>query len=554
MIQSSSYRFFLVCALAAVISCSTPSKQVVATYGHLNFEKWDRTPECCEAIGRKVAISSGGPQSTECGKTVISQGGNLIDSAVATAFCLAVERPQSVSIAGGGFMVIHLAVPKHKTVFIDFRETAPSNTSPELFKEPIKKDGNGLLVATPGFVGGLYHAQQTYGALKGKSGWAKILAPAIDIAQNGFAVYPSLAEKIQTRKEGLSKNETLSKILLPGGLPLKIGDQLKQLDLAKTLRKIAKEGPDGFYKGSIAHAIYDAVKSRGGILSEKDLANYATTERVPLSTVAFGKSIITAPPPSSGGIQVLQILKSMEGVPNDNHYLVSLAEEFRTSFSHRYDDVADPDFTAVNPLKKLQPEAPYTKSPSNPKIESPDTTHLSLIDEEGNAVSATISQNYFFGAAIGVPGTGILLNDQMSDFSLDGKVKTNLPLPNRRPLSNMAPTIVLENESPVLVIGAAGGPQIVTGIAQVILNRHSRKMTLKESVFAPRIHHHFNPDNLYPEQNGFSSDQLNTLRKADFNIVPPTSYSQVNAVEANLKTGELRAVSEPRDAGKAFAE
>ena len=202
-------------------------------------QKLDRTADCCEAKGKRFAISSGGKHSTECGKRILASGGNIVDASVATAFCLAVERPHSVSIAGGGFMLIHQAQPNPKTVFVDFRETAPAAISPQLFKKELDKDGNGLLVATPGFVAGLFEVKRKYGALKGNEGWAKTIQPAIELAEKGFLVYPSLSEKIEIRKEGLSSDGYLKSLFLPNGSPLKVGDLLVQKDLANTLRKIS---------------------------------------------------------------------------------------------------------------------------------------------------------------------------------------------------------------------------------------------------------------------------------------------------------------------------
>jgi gamma-glutamyltranspeptidase/glutathione hydrolase len=450
-------------------------------------------------------------------------------------------------------MLIHLVKPKPKTVFVDFRETAPAAISPKLFKKELDKDGNGLLVATPGLVAGLYEVQKKYGALKGNEGWMKTIQPAIELAEKGFLVYPSLSEKIEIRKEGLSQDDYLKGLFLPNQSSLKTGDLLVQKDLANTLRKISENGPSAIYEGEIAKFIVERVRMKKGVLSLEDLKRYRPKERTPLKLTVLGKTVMTAPPPSSGGIQVLQILKAMGKTVPDDKYLIKLAKVFRTSFSERYVEVADPDFTSVDPMKKLDLKLVSQEKPGI-RVESPDTTHLSLIDSEGNAVSSTVSQNYFFGAAIGVPGTGILLNDQVSDFSLDGKNKKNEPRPRRRPLSNMAPTIVFENERPVLVLGAAGGPQIVTGVSQVILNRFLRGMTLKESIFAPRLHHHFNPDKLFPEKSGFSEAELKKLKDAGFDIANPSSYSQVYAVEADPKTGELRAVSEPRDEGSTSSE
>ena len=548
------------------------------TDAHLDYQKWNRTNECCVAQGKKVAIASGGSHSSECGEKVLDGGGNLVDAAVATAFCLAVERPHSVSVAGGGFMLIHLV--DGQDVFLDFRETAPAAAHKKLFldehgKEVPELNRNGILaVGTPGFVAGLYKAQTTHGQLKGRSGWRKVIQPAIELALGGFAVYPSLVEKVEKRKDVLAKDSSLAKLLLPDGKPVNVGDRLIQSDLAKSLDQIAKGGPDVFYKGAIAKKIAKFSKEQRGLITLKDFQNYRVKQRTPLVGSFRGHRIVTAPPPSAGGILVLQSLKMIEGMQLSadtpaGDYAHTVAEVFKRSFADRYLQSGDPDFETLKPQVRLN-EKYIAKIRSEIKTdsarpaktiaagdgladESPDTTHLSLIDSEGNAVSATITLNYFFGSGLMVPGTGIILNDEMGDFDPKGE-GANLALPNRRPVSSLSPTIVFDGTTPILSIGAAGGPYIITGMVQTILKRLLLGWSLRDSVFAPKIHHQFNPDVLRLETGGFSDALVADLKSRGHSIDAPVLYAQIPAAEFNKATGQVTAVIDPRDEGGAVAK
>ena len=586
MMASRSSRVFSSLILFQFLGCITngPTKDPPRTVGpsftdkHLDYQKWKRTRECCTAQGMKVAIASGGTFSSKCGEKILDGGGNLIDAAVATAFCLAVERPHSVSIAGGGFMLIHLA--DSQDIFLDFRETAPAAATQKMFldrhgEEIPDLNRNGILaVGTPGFIAGLYKAQTTYGKLKGQSGWRKVIQPAVELARNGFPIYPSLVEKVERRKDILVKDTSLAKLLLPKGNPVRVGDRLTQADLATSLEQIAKQGPDVFYKGLIAQKISKFSRTHHGLLTSRDLSDYQVKQRTPISATFRGHRIVTAPPPSAGGIMILQSLKIIEGMPikptmPQGDYLHIIAEVFKRTFADRYTQIGDPDFETLKILPRLN-ESYITKIRQDIDIktarpantikagtglidESTDTTHLSLIDSEGNAVSATITLNYFFGAGIMVPGTGIILNDEMGDFDPKGE-NGNPVLPKRRPISSLSPTIVFDGSRPMLALGAAGGPYIITGMTQAILNRLVLGWSLRDSIFAPKIHHQFSPDILRMETGGFANEIISDLRSRGHSIDAPALYPQIPAVEFDKAKGQVTAVIDPRDEGGAVAK
>jgi gamma-glutamyltranspeptidase/glutathione hydrolase len=363
-------------------------------------------------------------------------------------------------------------------------------------------------------------------------------------------------------------------LLLPKGIPLKVGDRLTQTDLATSLEQIAKQGPDVFYKGLIAQKISKFSRTQHGLLTSRDLSDYQVKQRTPISATFRGHRIVTAPPPSAGGIMMLQSLKIIEGMPikptmPQDDYLHIIAEVFKHTFADRYTQIGDPDFETLKILPRLN-ESYITKIREDIDIktarpattikagtglidESPDTTHLSLIDSEGNAVSATITLNYFFGAGIMVPGTGIILNDEMGDFDPKGE-NGNPVLPKRRPISSLSPTIVFDGSKPMLALGAAGGPYIITGMTQAILNRLVLGWSLRDSIFAPKIHHQFSPDILRMENGGFANEIISDLRSRGHSIDAPALYAQIPAVEFDKAKGQVTAVIDPRDEGGAVAK
>lgn len=567
---------------------------------------WNRKADCCSATGKRLAIASGGSFSSRAGLEMFntensrhksvslpasSAKGNIVDAMVAVAFCLAVERPQSLGIGGGGFMILHLAKEK-KDIFIDFRETAPRRASADMF---LDKSGQviagssltgALSVATPGFVAGLYEIHRKWGILT----WDQVLSPAIRLAQEGFPAYPVLIDRIQERKEILKRDPTLTHIFLPDGEnPPAPGAPIIQKDLAKTLRGIAKGGKKNFYEGSIASLIAGFLRQQKGILDETDLRDYRVVYREPIRTTFKTHAILSAPPPSAGGLVLSQTLGMLSGIDLNamarkfpDQYLQLLAEAMSRSYADRSYYVGDPDdpsfdrkafaalmipeyVAAMGKSLDFQSHTPSDKIvPAGfLKRESPETSHVSIIDDQGNAASATLSINYLFGSGQAVPGTGIILNDTMDDFSVKTGEKNvygliagenNKIRPGRRPVSSMSPTIVLENGKPILVLGAAGGPRIISSVLQVILNDLALydRQSLRRAVFAPRIHHQWVPDTLVMET-GFPQSLVDEMKNKGHSVKLEPKTAVLHAVHFNARAKEFEAVFDPRDEGGAEA-
>jgi len=557
---------------------------------HLEMKKYNYGPDCCTAKGKSIAIASGGNLSASAGMEIHKQGGNAVDVAVATAFALCVERVYSTSIGGGGFATLHLVDPKVKgDYFVDFRETAPRLVKPGMFMgkngEPnskLSQDG-GLAVATPGVVAGLFDLHQKWGKLP----WKQLLQPAIRLAQNGFPVFHGLANRIERKREALLEDPYLTKFLFKKGKqPLKVGDLLVQRELAKTLTEIAQHGKKGFYSGRVAAAMVKAVKARGGIMDATDLKNYETRFRTPVTATFGNYQLISAPPPSSGGIvaaQVLGVLASFDLAKQSQdsaRFIHLVAEALKRGYADRSEYVGDPDFFKKDYASLLTPEyIEQIRSRLNLEKATPSsevkpgefirprtsgTTNADVIDAEGNAVSLTISTNGPFGASVGVPGTGILMNDTMDDFTLKAGEKNmwgvttgdgNLIAPGKRPLSSMMPTILLSKDTnrPLLALGGAGGSRIISGVIEVILNDlYVMKGDLKASIFAPRFHHQWVPDELVIE--GFSEDTKARAKAMGYVVVSENDFSDIIAVSKDPATNDLVSVFDPRVEGGALAE
>lgn len=567
---------------------------------------WNRKTDCCSATGKRLAIASGGKLSSKAGLEMFSTEnsrnksvsrsasgvkGNIVDAVVAVSFCLAVERPQSLGIGGGGFMTLHLEKEK-KDIFIDFRETAPRRASADMF---LDKSGQviagaslegALSVATPGFVAGLYDIHRKWGNLK----WDQVLSPAIRLAEEGFPAYPVLINRIRKRKDVLKRDSTLTHIFLPDGEnPPAAGAPIIQKDLAKTLRRIARGGKKIFYEGSIAIRIAGFLRQQKGILDETDLRDYKVVYREPIRTTFKTHAILSAPPPSAGGLVLSQTLGMLSGLDLNemakkfpSQYLHVLAEAMSRSYADRSYYVGDPDdpsfdretfaalmageyVGAIGGSLNLQSHTPSDKIVPIGflKRESPETSHVSIIDDEGNAAAATLSINYLFGSGQVVPGTGIILNDTMDDFSVKTGEKNvygliagenNKIRPDRRPVSSMSPTIVLENDKPILVLGAAGGPRIISSVLQVTLNDlvlYGRQ-SLRRSVFAPRIHHQWVPDTLVMET-GIPQSLVDEMKNKGHSVKLEPETAVLHAVHFNAHTKEFEAVFDPRDEGGAEA-
>jgi gamma-glutamyltranspeptidase / glutathione hydrolase len=563
----------------------------VPTYSeaHLDFKKNDRGAQCCTARGKKFAIATGSVRSAQCGKEILEAGGNLVDAAVAAAFCLGVERPHSAGIGGTGFLLFHRGASK-EDFFVDFRGTAPVKSTAEMFLDkrgdvvPELSRKGGLATAVPTFVAGFFEVHKKWGSMK----WARVLEPAARLAAGGFPVYPSLEEKIAQFKDELLKDPYLARTFVPEGKPLKAGDSLVQSELADTINVIGRQGKFAFYRGAIGKDVVRAVQANGGILEDEDLKKYQVKSRQPLRGNYHGVTFVTAPPPSAGGMILLQTLNVLAGFdlkkePSYSHYLKLLAESLKHGFANRSKYIGDPDFFAdktylsfidpkygtelsqsIESIPRAESSEKIRPADLSPTHESPDTSHLSLMDSEGNAISSTITVNDYFGAKFSVPNRGIILNDEMDDFSakpgkknlfgLTGDVANQIQ-PDKRPVSSMMPTIALRGGKPILALGAPGGSFIVSGVTQVISNYFSfYPGDLRRSVFAPRLHHQWVPDKLYIEAAGFPVVTIEALEHMGYSLEKPFLSSLVTAVAWEEAEKDFIAVSDPRDTGGTEAD
>ncbi len=542
------------------------------------------------------------PIAAQAGLQILSRGGNAIDAAVAVAFALAVTHPQAGNLGGGGFMLIRRA--NGETIFIDYREVAPAAARADMYLDSEGKRLPGLstegwrAAAVPGTVAGLEFALKNYGTQP----WEKVMKPAITLADKGFPVSPRLADDLVDSAPKLGRFPESRKIFLRGGKFLAPGDTFKQKDLADTLEKIAKGGAREFYQGAIAAQLEAEMKRNGGLITAADLRAYQVKTRAPLVGRFRGYEILTAPPPSSGGVALLEMLNILDPLlpadakAHDPATVHIVAEGMRRAFADRARYLADPDFacvpvemlTATKYAEQVRASINREHASASAKLEMPpatgckpvpqvagregsNTTHFAVIDSEGNAVANTYTINEFFGSGVTVPGLGFLLNDEMDDFTtrpgapnvLFNLVQSdaNKIEPGKRPLSSMTPTIVARDGQTVLVVGSPGGGRIINGVLLVLLHRLAFGLSLPEAVALPRYHHQWMPDVLFLEKSAFSSAQMDALRKLGHDIrdiseisaatPKPKSVGQVNAIERDPKTGELVGVGDGRRGGVA---
>jgi len=500
--------------------------------------------------------------ASEVGAEILRQGGNAIDAAVATALTLAVVLPRAGNLGGGGFMLIY-SNELQKTIAIDYREMAPAKASRDMFLDnkgnyDRKKAQFSLLSAgVPGTVAGLYYALEKYGTLS----WDEVLDPAINLAENGFKVPHDLSSVLTNYKNRLTANQaTAEAYYKKNKVPYKVGEVMKLPDLAWSLKELKQYGPSAFYQGEIANKIVAEMERNGGLITLKDLGNYKVKERVPIKGTYKGYEIVSMPPSSSGGVHLIQMLNMLEPFSLNEMGFGSaetihlLSEVMKRAYSDRSKYLGDTDFVEV-PLKGLTSKT-YAKnllkeislskvtsskdiSHGNPlPYESPDTTHFSVMDDRGNVVSNTYTLNFSYGSGIVIPGTGILMNNEMDDFSSKKGVpnayglvgfEANEIQGRKRPLSSMTPTIVLKDGKPYLVLGSPGGSRIITTVLQVVLNVLEHKMNIKKAVISPRIHHQWLPDVLLVEE-GFSSDTLSLLKAKGHTIRPSRTMGSVQAI------------------------
>jgi gamma-glutamyltranspeptidase/glutathione hydrolase len=485
------------------------------------------------------------------GRDILRKGGNAVDAAVATGFALAVTLPRAGNIGGGGFMLVHLAATQ-KTIAIDYRETAPESTQQNVFLDADgkfmrrKSQASGLGVGVPGTVAGLALAHSRFGS--GKFTLAQLLAPAIKLARDGFAVDAELARSLAWSSRRFVKYPASKAIFMRPDTSgkeyraLLEGEQLVQTDLARSLQHIARFGPGVFYGGDIGKAIVAAVNKGGGAMNLEDLASYRAIQRRPVRGVYRGHAIVSMPPPSSGGVHIVQMLNMLEPYPlkqmghNSAAAIHVMTEVMKRAYADRSKYLGDPDFVAV-PLKALTSRA-YADSlrqsirldratpgptikPGNPMpFESNQTTHFSVADADGNAVSNTYTLNFTYGLGMVAAGTGILLNNELDDFAARPNApnaygllggKANAPGPRKRPLSSMSPLMVFDNNGALqIVTGSPGGSRIITTVLQIVLNIIDHGMNAAEATIAPRIHHQWFPDKLRLED-GISADTMKLL-------------------------------------------
>ena len=515
--------------------------------------------------------------ASEMGRDVLADGGNAVDAAIATGFALAVTYPVAGNIGGGGFMVIRL--PDGRATTIDFREMAPAAATPTMFTDSagnyssrIHHDSH-VAVGVPGTVAGFELAHRKYGHAK----WSRLVDPAVHLAGDGFVVPAGLAQSLGHALDGSFKPYPASiASYSKGGQPYTAGETIKQPDLAKTLTRIRENGRDGFYKGMTARLLAEDMRQHGGLITEEDLAKYEAKERAPIRGNYRGYDIISMPPPSSGGVALVEMLNILEGYPlkaaghNSTRYVHLVTETMRRAFIDRARYLGDPDFTKA-PIARLTDKLyaddlrhtiiPGRASTSQPSdlargYESDQTTHYSVVDASGMAVSVTYTLENGYGLGAVVPGAGFLLNNEMGDFNgkpgvtdTTGLIGTdpNLARPGKRMLSSMTPTIIARQGKLVAVVGSPGGRTIINTVLQVILNQIDFDMGIREAVDAKRFHHQWLPDHLYMERDGVSPATADSLAAIGHPITWIGAQGTAHSIRIDPATGARQGAADTRD-------
>lgn len=578
-------RFFMTGIIAAVAlslgACSAVNSgnNVNSTAAVQSVENWKpydangnilRTDR--DATGVNGVVSTGKYEATKIGVDIIKKGGNAIDAAVAVGFALGVCEPQSSGIGGGGFMVIRFA-KTGETKFIDFREIAPKNATPDMWK--LDKDGKvinnekavgGKAVGVPGEVKGMMYALEKYGTMSRKD----VIQPSVELAENGYEVSAVLSRDIKNKYDMIEMFPETSKIYLNEGFPYEVGETIKNPDLANTLRKIIKNGEKAVYEGEIAKAIVKSAQDAGGPLTMEDMQNYDIRVNDPLVGHYRGYEIVTSAPPSSGGAHVVQILNILENYdmknvkPGSAEYYHLFSEAIKMAFADRAKFCGDTEFIDVpidgiiskDYAKELVKQLDSKKSKKyiagNPWAwdGSKDTTHYSIVDKEGNIVAVTKTVNNVFASGVVAEGTGIILNNEMNDFDT-GHGKANSVEAGKKPLSSMSPTIVLKDGKPVMSLGAPGATRIITGVAQVISLVLDYGMDIQEAINFPRIHDDY--DKLVCETR-IDPAVIAKLKAMEHNVVEEAEYFEYPCVQGVTmgEDGKLRGGADPRRDGKAL--
>jgi len=535
--------------------------------------------------------------ASRAGIEMLRSGGNAVDAAVATGFALAVVHPQAGNIGGGGFLFLRTA--DGKAHFIDFRETAPAAATENMY---LDAQGNVISdssqessvlgyksIGVPGTVAGLVYAEKQYGKLPIE----KVMAPAIKLARDGFFLAYEDTQDLRKEDEHLAQFPESKRIFLRNGNYYQPGELFKQPELARTLERLAKD-PDDFYHGAMARELAAAIHKGGGLVTAADLAAYEVKEREPIRGSYRGYDIITAPPPSSGGVALIEILNILEGfdlakLGNRSGAAIHFeAEAFRRAFYDRADFLGDPDFAKVPVAQLIDKKyaaawrdtidpnrASVSQDLKRPSVfselervaqslpaavlEPQSTTHLSVIDAEGNAVSLTTTLNRLFGSRVTAEGLGFLLNDEMDDFNAkqgapnaEGLIEgpANAIGPGKRPLSAMTPTMVLKDGKLFLVLGSPGGPRIITTVANILIGVVDFSLDIQEAVNAPRFHHQWLPDQILVEDR-LSPDTMNVLRSKGHKLTVEHFWGDGECIMVDPKTGERLGASDGRNDGKA---
>jgi gamma-glutamyltranspeptidase / glutathione hydrolase len=550
---------------------------------------WATAPQAASVSSKQAMVTSAHPLASQAGREILKNGGNAVDAAVATTLAISVVEPFSAGIGGGGFLLLHQAnEPKIKA--LDFREKAPAKASQNMYLDEKGKvrpkasvDGY-LAVATPGTIAGLAEVHQRHGKLP----WATVVQPAISLAEQGFKVSDRFVLMTTYRQEMLLKNPAARAIFTRNGTLLKPGEQLIQRDLGKTLRSIAQD-PKQFYKGTIGQAIAQDMARNGGLVSLADLKAYEPTWREPVCGTFKQYEICSMPPPSSGGVHLLQLLNFWQKANLDSKprfgadVLQFMAESMKIAYADRAVYLGDPAFTQIpiqslisplyaaqrfseisltqaKPAAQVKAASPELLKKLQQSSESTETSHLTVVDAQRNAVSLTFTINLGFGAGIVAQGTGIVLNNEMDDFAIAPNTpnafglvgeQANAIAPGKIPLSSMTPTIVRDRGQFKLAVGAPGGSTIITTVFQTLINTLVTKMSAGQALSAPRIHHQWVPDQLRIEQNGLSPTTITELKKRGQQIAERSPWGNANLILVRPdKT--LEGAADPRGEGTAL--
>jgi gamma-glutamyltranspeptidase / glutathione hydrolase len=522
----------------------------------------DQAPPAQSAVGTSGMVVTQEPLAAHIGADILQKGGNAVDAAVAVGFVMAVSYPRAGNIGGGGFMLIHRA--SGEDVAIDYRETAPATINAKSFldaqgnADPQKSRDSALAIGVPGTVAGLALAEQKYGS--GKFTLAELMAPAIALARDGIVLNDDSAFWLSADQAGrLAHWPSAKKIFFrPDGHALEPGDRLLQPDLAGTLEAIARDGPDAFYQGPIAQKLAAGVQAAGGVMTADDLKSYRAVERTPVRGTYRGYDIVSMPPPSSGGVALIEMLNILEGYDlthsDEAQALFLMIEAMKRAYADRTQFLGDPDSvsvpvahltskdyaaawrTSIDPAHATPADDIRGGGPVQP--EGRNTTHFSIADKVGNAVSNTYTLNFSYGVGLVAEGTGIILNNELDDFAAKPDApnaygllgfEANEPGPGKRPLSSMTPTIVLSDGKPFLITGSPGGSRIITAVLQVVVDVIDRGMDVADAVAAPRVHNQWKPDQVFADT-ALSPALIEALEARGDKVVLQPPFTSANSI------------------------